>query len=172
MRLGVDLGGTKVEAVVIDENGNESWRRRVPTPQGDYDATLAAIVQLVTEGKCATGICSSIAIGMGTPGAETKDGRMKNCNSTALNGRFLRNDLSRLLRCPVKIANDANCFALAETFSGQGRQLGAGKSEGKPAHEIPDVVFGVILGTGVGSGIVVNGKLLIWPQCYRGGVGA
>ena len=86
MRLGVDLGGTKIEAMVIDEHGDECWRQRVLTPQGDYDATLNAIAQLVRVGKRTLGVCSSAAIGMGTPGAETKDGRMKNCNSTALNG--------------------------------------------------------------------------------------
>jgi len=93
---------------------------------------------------------------------------MKNCNSTALNGRFLRKDLSRLLVCPVIIANDANCFALAETYSGQGRALDICKPEGKPAHEFPDVVFGVILGTGVGGGIVVNGTLLTGPNTIAG----
>ena len=168
MRLGVDLGGTKIEAVVIDESGDECWRQRVSTPQGDYDATLDAIAWLVKEGKRTVGICSSAAIGIGTPGAETSDGKMKNCNSTALNGRFLRRDLSQLLNSPVKIANDANCFALAEAHSGQGRQASVCKSEGEPSRPFPSVVFGVILGTGVGGGIVVNGTLLTGPNAIAG----
>jgi fructokinase len=168
MRLGVDLGGTKIEAVIIDGNGNECWRQRVLTPQGDYEATLTAIAQLVQEGKRVKGISFSAAIGMGTPGAETSDGRMKNCNSTALNGRFLRRDISRLLDCPVKIANDANCFALAETHSGRGREVGVCMSEGGLSRKPPDVVFGVILGTGVGGGIVVNGSLLAGPNSIAG----
>ena len=168
MRLGVDLGGTKIEAVVIDESGDECWRQRVSTPQGDYDATLDAIAWLVKEGKRTVGICSSAAIGIGTPGAETSDGKMKNCNSTALNGRFLRRDLSQLLNSPVKIANDANCFALAEAHSGQGRQASVCKSEGEPSRPFPSLVFGVILGTGVGGGIVVNGTLLTGPNAIAG----
>lgn len=168
MRLGVDLGGTKIEGIIIDENGDEVWRHRVLTPQGDYGATLTTIAELVKEGRRAAGIGPSTPVGMGTPGAETKDGRMKNCNSTALNGRFLRKDLSRLLGSPVVIANDANCFALAEAYSGQGRARGVCKSEGERAHEFPDVVFGVILGTGVGGGIVVNGALLAGPNTIAG----
>ncbi len=168
MRLGVDLGGTKIEAVVIDGNGDECWRQRVLTPQGNYDATLGAIAQLVKEGKRIVGIGPSAVIGIGTPGAETKDGSMKNCNSTALNGRFLRKDLSQLLNCPVKIANDANCFALAEAHRGRGRQVGVFKAEGESTHQCPGVVFGVILGTGVGGGIVVNGTLLTGPNTIAG----
>lgn len=160
MQLGVDLGGTKIEAIVLDEKGEALWRKRVPTPKDNYECTLASIVQLVTEGKQASGLDHNAAIGMGTPGAETKQGVMKNCNSTALNGRSLRADLSQLLNCPIRLANDANCFALAETLSGQGKQyFGEG---------LPETVFGVILGTGVGGGIIVNGKLLIGANAIAG----
>ena len=168
MRLGIDLGGTKIEAVILDKNGDVSWRQRVPTPQGDYNATLNAIAQLVEEGKYFAGIGSSAAIGIGTPGAENKQGRMKNCNSTALNGQYLREDLSSLLKCSVSIANDANCFALAETLSGQGAKIFSCNANKRFVSQEPEVVFGVILGTGVGGGIVVNGTLLHGPNAIAG----
>ncbi len=168
MRLGIDLGGTKIEAVILDNSGDVSWRQRVRTPQGDYDATLSAIAQLVKEGKCFAGISPSAAIGIGTPGAENKQGRMKNCNSTALNGQYLREDLSSLLKCTVSIANDANCFALAETLSGQGAKMFSCNTNKNSVGQVPDVVFGVIIGTGVGGGIVVNGTLLHGPNAIAG----
>jgi len=138
MRLGIDLGGTKTELLVLD-GGREVLRRRVPTAR-DYDGTIAAIAALVRE----TGVAAPVGIGI--PGTETPDGRIKNANSTWLNGRPLRADLERALERPVRLANDANCFALSEATDG----AGAGAA----------VVFGVIAGTGVGGGIVVDGKVL------------
>ena len=145
MRIGIDLGGTKIEVVVLDAAGGEVFRHRVPSPRGDYGATLAAIGSLVelAEGRC--GPCSSI--GMGIPGSlSPHTGLVRNANSTWLNGRALGVDLTRALGRPVAIANDANCFALSEATDGAAAGLG--------------VVFCVILGTGVGGGIVVGGRLL------------
>ena len=165
MRLGVDLGGTKIEAVVLDANGEVAWRKRVPTPQGNYDLILSTIVELVAEAKQANGMSESSPVGIGTPGALTfsvaskkvlKKAVMKNCNSTALNGKPLLDDLISALSCSVTMGNDANCFALAETLSGQGKQLSLEGALGG----VPETVFGVILGTGVGGGIVVSGKVL------------
>ncbi|PCJ34306.1 MAG: fructokinase [Moraxellaceae bacterium] len=163
--LGVDLGGTKIEAVVLDTQGEVCWRKRVPTPQQNYDLTLAVIAQLVSDAKRDTDMASSAPVGIGTPGAltqnlSTKQWLMKNCNSTALNGRPLREDLAALLQCSVFLANDANCFALAETLSGQGKQLFP--------DDPPETVFGVILGTGVGGGIVVRGKVLQGANAIAG----
>lgn len=139
-RIGIDLGGTKIEAIALDASGAEVFRKRVPTPRGDYDATLRAIAALVAEAGEGT-------VGVGIPGALSRaTGLVKNANSTWLIGRPLKEDLERLLGRAVRLANDANCFALSEAVDGAGR--GA------------QVVFGVILGTGVGGGIVVEGKVL------------
>lgn len=144
IRIGIDLGGTKIEIAALDGEGGVLLRRRVPTPAGDYAATIAAVVQLVEDAERELG--QNASVGIGTPGAETADGLIKNSNSTCLNGRPLRADLEAALGRPLRLANDANCFALAEAEAGAGR--GA------------EVVFGVILGTGVGGGIVVHGRLL------------
>lgn len=144
IRIGIDLGGTKIEIAALDAKASVLLRRRVPTPAGDYAATVAAVVQLVEDAERELG--QGATLGIGTPGAETADGLIKNSNSTCLNGRPLRADLEAALGRPLRLANDANCFALAEAEAGAGR--GAG------------VVFGVILGTGVGGGIVVHGRLL------------
>lgn len=145
MRIGVDLGGTKTEVVVLDDSGVERHRRRVPTPRDDYAATLAAIAGLVDEAERAAGRCRSV--GMGIPGSiSPHTGLVRNANSTWLNGRPLAEDLERALRRDVRVANDANCFALSEATDG----AAAGRR----------VVFGIILGTGVGGGIVVDGRLL------------
>ena len=145
MRIGVDLGGTKIEAIAIDGDGRERLRRRVPTPRGDYDATLAAIAALVSDLERTIGARGTVGVGMpGTISAAT--GLVKNANSTWLNGRPLADDLPRLLDRPVRLANDANCFALSEAIDGAG--TGA------------DVVFGVILGTGVGGGIVSQRRVI------------
>ena len=143
--LGVDLGGTKIEAALLDSAGGFAWRRRVPTPRGDYAATLDAIAGLLRAAETQTG-APCTAVGVGTPGSETDDGLMRNANSTCLNGRPLRRDLESLLARPVRLANDANCLALSE--AADGAAAGA------------DVVFAVILGTGVGGGLVVHGRLL------------
>lgn len=145
MRVGIDLGGTKIELVALDERGCERFRRRVPTPQGDYPATLQAITDLVSEAEAHVGMRATV--GIGTPGsASPRSGRMRNANSTCLNDQPLQQDLEALLGRPVRIANDANCLAMSEAADG----AGAGA----------EVVFAVILGTGVGGGIVVRGGLL------------
>ena len=138
MRLGIDLGGTKTEIAAL-EGTREVLRRRVATPR-DYDGTVAAIRQLVLE----SGV--DAPVGIGIPGTETADGLVKNANSTWLNGRPLRADLESALGRRVRLANDANCFALSEATDG----AGAGAS----------VVFGVIAGTGVGGGVAVDGKVI------------
>lgn len=111
-RIGIDLGGTKIELVVLDAGGQERWRRRVPTPQGDYAGTLRAIAALVEEAEHRTG--ASARVGIGTPGSPSpRDGRIRNANSTCLNGQPLQQDLEALLRRPLRLANDANCLAVA-----------------------------------------------------------
>lgn len=145
LRIGIDLGGTKIEIVALDAQGNERLRRRIPTPQNDYPATIAAIVGLIHDAERELG--QTGLIGIGTPGALSHaTGRMKNCNSTCLNGQPLKTDLELALEREIRLSNDANCFALSEAIDGAA--AGAG------------VVFGVILGTGVGGGIVVNGRVL------------
>jgi predicted NBD/HSP70 family sugar kinase len=140
LRIGIDLGGTKIEALALDANGREVLRKRVATPRGDYAATLSTIQRLVDEIGDGT-------VGVGIPGAlSLKSGLVKNANSTWLNGKPLKQDLERALGREVRIENDANCFALSEAVDGAGK--GA------------EVVFGVILGTGVGGGIVVRGQVV------------
>ncbi|MEN3762910.1 ROK family protein [Aeromonas veronii] len=147
---GIDLGGTKCECVVLD--GDEVLlRHRIPTERaGGYDHMIGQIAKLVAE--CAEKIGQRpTVIGMGTPGArDPQTGLMKNCNTTELNGKPFKEVLERKLGVPVLIANDANCFALAETHLGAVRQH----------HPDAKVVFGIIMGTGVGSGIVINGQIL------------
>jgi fructokinase len=147
LRIGVDLGGTKIEAIALD-GGREVFRKRVATPRGDYAATLGAIARLVDEAGEGT-------VGIGIPGALSRvTGLVKNANSTWLNGKPLKQDLERILGRQIGVENDANCFALSEAVDGAGK--GAG------------VVFGVILGTGVGGGIVVEGKVLLGPNGIAG----
>ena len=146
LRIGVDLGGTKIEAIVLD-GGREVFRKRIPAPRGDYGATLTAI-RILLEGLEGT-------VGIGIPGALSRaTGLVKNANSTWLIGKPLKEDLEKALGREVRIANDANCFALSEAVDGAGK--GA------------DVVFGVILGTGVGGGIVVRGQVLTGPNAIAG----
>ncbi|MBV1914145.1 MAG: ROK family protein [Pseudomonadales bacterium] len=161
MKLGIDLGGTKIEAIVLDSKGVDIWRKRVATPGGKYEEVLTAICQLVADAKQENELDLSSPVGIGTPGALTLESNsniavMKNCNSTVLNGRPLLNDLIERLCCTVHMANDANCFALAEALSGQGKEFALKGATMATA----ETVFGVILGTGVGGGIVVNGKVL------------
>ncbi len=145
MRLGIDLGGTKISAIVLDADGQERWRERVPTPRGDYDGTVAAIAGLVARGEAAAG--ARVTVGVGIPGAVSRvSGLIKNANSTWLIGRPLQEDLSRATGRDVRLANDANCFVVSE--AADGAAAGAG------------VVFGVILGTGTGGGIVVRGRVV------------
>lgn len=142
--LGIDLGGTKIEAAALATDGTVRWRQRVPTPAGDYDATLDTVASLVARAREAVG--RELTIGVGHPGALTPAGRVKNANSTCLNGRALQCDLEARLGQPLRLANDANCLALSEATDG----AGAGA----------EVVFAVILGTGVGGGIAVRGRVL------------
>ncbi len=153
LRIGIDLGGTKIEVIALDSAGNERLRRRVATPQTDYMATLMAIGSLVEATELELGQRGSI--GVGIPGAESlATGLIKNANSTCLIGKPLRRDLQALLQREVRLANDANCFALSEAIDGAGQ--GAA------------IVFGVILGTGVGGGIVVNTQLLTGANAIAG----
>ena len=153
LRIGIDLGGTKIELLALNEWGDTVWRKRVATPQGDYAATLMVMRDLVIEAETTLG--ESGTVGVGTPGALSRaTGLLKNSNSVCLNGQPLVNDLERLLERSVRIANDADCFALSEAMDG------AAKGRG--------VVFGVILGTGVGGGVVVQGRLLQGPNAIAG----
>ena len=139
-RIGIDLGGTKTEAIALDAGGREVFRKRVPTVRGDYQATLETIKALVDEAGEGT-------VGIGIPGAISHaTGLVKNANSTWLIGKPLQQDLERVLGREVCIANDANCFALSEATDG--------------AAAGAEVAFGVILGTGVGGGIVVHGRIV------------
>ncbi|HEX2572804.1 MAG TPA: ROK family protein [Polyangia bacterium] len=152
MRIGVDLGGTKIEAIALGPDGRELARRRIPTPR-EYRAMLAAIAELVADLERHIGERGSF--GVGTPGAiSPATGLIKNANSTWLNGQPLDRDLATALGRPVRLMNDANCFALSEAIDGAA--AGAG------------VVFGVILGTGVGGGIVVHGRCLEGPNRIAG----
>lgn len=153
MRIGIDLGGTKIEIIALDAAGQTLARRRVATPQGDYPATLAAVAALVEAVETELGQRGSVGVGM--PGAlSRRTGLVKNANSTCLIGHPLQTDLQNLLGRPVRLANDANCFALSEAVDGAA--AGAG------------VVFGVIIGTGVGGGIVVRGEVLEGPTAIAG----
>jgi fructokinase len=145
LRIGIDLGGTKIEGVVLDSTGTVRWRRRVATPKDDYANTIAVVAALVQalERDCG----AHCSVGVGIPGmVSAATGRIKNANATWLNGRALDADLVQALGRPVRLANDANCLAVSEASDGAG--AGAG------------VVFGVILGTGVGGGLVVHGRPL------------
>jgi len=150
-RIGIDLGGTKIEGVVLGDRGDILIRRRIPTPR-DYEGTLAAIASLVADLDVVAE--ERGPIGIGIPGAIQPNGLVKNANSTWLIDRPLIRDLEHRLDRPVRAGNDANCFALSEAVDGGG--AGA------------DVVFGVILGTGVGGGIVVRGQLLDGPNRIAG----
>jgi len=146
-RIGIDLGGTKIEAIILNYRGEITHRARVETPRDNYPDALSAINGLVQKLEKEAGLAEPIPIGIGTPGAIShKTGLMKNCNSTCLNGMPLREDLEKLMSRPVRIANDADCFTLSEANDG----AAAGTNN----------VFGVILGTGVGGGICLNQQLL------------
>jgi fructokinase len=153
MRLGIDIGGTKIEAAALDADGTIRLRRRLPTPAGDYQGTIATVKALVTGIEAELGPTTSIGIGI--PGMLAPvTGLVKNANSTCLIGRPFDRDLAAALGRPVRLANDANCFALSEAVDG----AGAGAR----------VVFGVILGTGVGGGVVVDGRVLTGVNAIAG----
>lgn len=159
-RVGIDLGGTKIEAVLLSEQGNVLLKERVKTPQGDYRATLETIRDLVCKLESSPSLEKALSggeclVGIGTPGAVSRlSGKMKNCNSTCLNHQDFWGDLKELLKRDIRIANDADCFALSEAVDG----AAAGAR----------VVFGVILGTGVGGGIVIDQNLLAGPNSIAG----
>ncbi|MGO8953075.1 MAG: ROK family protein [Rhodomicrobium sp.] len=154
-RIGVDLGGTKIEALALSPSGEERNRLRVPAPRGDYGATLGAIAALAK--RCAEGLAASevAGIGIGIPGSlSPKTGLVRNANSTWLNGRPLLQDLEARFEWPLVIENDANCFALSEAADGAAQGRGT--------------VFGVILGTGTGGGIVTDGRPLLGHNAIAG----
>lgn len=143
-RIGVDLGGTKIEAAALDKNNRIVCRYRSPTPQQDYQRTIQEVSNLVQ--RIQSEIGDTLSVGVGIPGSlSPKTGLVRNANSTCLIGKPLKNDLEAALKMKVRISNDANCFALSEAIDGSGKDFGS--------------VFGVILGTGVGGGIVLNKKL-------------
>jgi len=153
MRIGIDLGGTKIEIIALADDGRELLRRRVPTPAGDYRATLMTVAGLVEQAEAELQQRGSVGVGM--PGAESAlTGRIKNANSTCLIDQALKRDLQALLQREVRLANDANCFALSEATDGAGQGAYG--------------VFGVILGTGVGGGIVIGGKVLQGANAIAG----
>jgi fructokinase len=153
MRIGIDLGGTKIEGIALDADGSEQARERIATPAGDYPGTLAAVAGLVSRLEDRAG--RSCTVGIGMPGSWSRvTGLVKNANSVCLNGRPLHRDLKQLLKRPLRFANDADCFTLSEASDG----AAAGAA----------VVFGVIVGTGTGGGIAVDGRLLSGPNGIAG----
>ena len=153
LRIGIDVGGTKIEGAVIDESGTVQLRRRTSSPAGDYRATIAAIVTIIGDIERDLGVTASVGIGI--PGAiSPATGLVKNANSTWLIGRPLQRDLETALSRPVRLANDANCFALSEATDGAAAGV--------------ETVFGVILGTGVGGGIAVNGQIQVGANAIAG----
>jgi fructokinase len=153
MRIGIDLGGTKIEVIAFGDNGEVLFRDRVATPQEDYSGTLQVIAELVVRLERELGRQGTVGIGM--PGAiSPATGLVKNSNSVCLNGRRFDRDLERLLRRPLRIANDANCFVLSEATDG--------------AAAGAEVVFGVILGTGTGGGVAVRGAILAGANAIAG----
>ena len=155
-RIGIDLGGTKIEAAVLADDGTVRARRRVATPRDDYAATLRSISALVEDLEREMG--SAAVVGVGMPGTiSPATGLVKNANSVWLNGRALAEDLRRVLPRPLRFANDANCFALSEAVDGAAAGAGA--------------VFGVIVGTGTGGGVVVHGRIWTGPNAIAGEFG-
>ena len=146
MRIGVDLGGTKIEAVALENDGREAFRKRVATPRGDYEGTVDAIAGLVKE-------AGEGSVGIGIPGAMSGE-VVKNANSNWLIGRPFKRDLERAVGREVRIENDANCFALSEAVDGAGKDA--------------EIVFGVILGTGTGGGVVVRKQVLVGVNAIAG----
>jgi fructokinase len=151
-RIGIDLGGTKIEIIALDPSGTECFRKRIATPRENYEATLAAMVALVNEAEAVVGRAS---VGIGMPGTiSPATGLVKNANSTWLNGKPLARDIVRRLQRDVQLANDANCFALSEAVDGA--------AAGQP------IVFGVIVGTGTGGAIVADGRVLVGANAIGG----
>lgn len=153
--IGIDLGGTKIACVVMGPSNETIWKHRVPTPSGDYEGILKAIAGLVSEARHICGGAAPKSLGIGIPGELASDGRtVKNANSTCLIGNPLGTDLETRLDMQVRIANDANCFALSEAMDGAGMDAA--------------LVFGVIIGTGVGGGIVIDQKMRVGQNRLSG----
>ncbi len=153
MRIGVDVGGTKIEGIALGSQGDILARKRVPTPQGDYAQIITAIRDLVLALETEAG--GGAPVGVGIPGTLSPDtGLVKNANTICLVGHPLDKDLADALKRPVRLANDANCFAISEASDGAARDA--------------EVVFGVILGTGCGGGLVVRGNILTGPNAISG----
>ena len=153
MRLGIDLGGTKIEILALDESGKELLRKRVATPRNDYQAIIDSVKQLVVDIEAE--LDQQGTVGIGTPGAlSPSTGLLRNCNSTCLNDKPFKQDVEQSLGREIRITNDANCFALSEATDG----AGAGEK----------IVFGVIVGTGCGAGIIVNGQVVDGPNAIGG----
>ena len=153
IRIGIDLGGTKIEGIALSEAGEELFRHRIATPQGDYEATLQSIADLTKQIESKAG--EKASVGICTPGAlSPASGLLRNSNSVCMNGRAVLEDLQELLQRDIRIANDANCFALSEATDGAAKNA--------------RVVFGVIVGTGTGAGIVVDKKVLVGPNAIAG----
>ena len=153
IRIGIDLGGTKIEGIALSEAGDELFRHRLATPQGDYQATLQSIAGLIDQIEADIGEQGSI--GICTPGAlSPATGLLRNSNSVCMNGKPILTELQERLQREIRIANDANCFALSEATDGAAKDAA--------------VVFGVIIGTGTGAGIVVDKKVLVGPNAIAG----
>lgn len=153
MRIGIDLGGTKIEAIVLDDNGAEYFRNRINSPQGDYKKSLRAIVNLVHEVESKSQ--SSCTVGVGIPGTLSPEtGLVKNANSTWLIGQPLKVDLESLLHRKIRIENDANCFVVSEATDGSAKDA--------------EIIFGVIIGTGTGGGLFVRGQSIIGANAIAG----
>ncbi|MBX7199990.1 MAG: ROK family protein [Rhodospirillaceae bacterium] len=157
IRIGIDLGGTKIEAIALARDGRALFRQRIPTPVGDYAATVRAVADLARAAGAATQSPGSgtPSVGVGIPGATSPaTGLVKNANSVCLIGHPLERDLSAALGQSVRLANDADCFALSEAADGAG--------------DGADIVFGIILGTGVGGGLVINKQVVRGPNAITG----
>lgn len=152
MRLGLDIGGTKIEAVVLDDGGEIIYRQRYATPKQNYEDFLQAVIRAIHAARDATQ--HNISIGLGIPGAAGRDGLIKNSNILVLNQQPFVQHLEQLLAMPVAVTNDANCFTLSEAIDGAGKDY--------------DVVFGVILGTGCGGGLCVDNRLITGPNACAG----
>lgn len=152
-RAGIDLGGTKTEILVLDAAQHPLYRERVATPGQNYEAILSMVVELVNDARKRFG--TEMSVGIGIPGAiSPASGKLRNSNTVCMNGRAFASDIESRLGCPVRIENDANCFALSEALGGAARDYGS--------------VFGVIIGTGTGGGIVIDGKLIKGPHAISG----
>jgi fructokinase len=160
MRIGIDLGGSKIEGLVLDTEGQELARQRMPTPKGDtpektYETIISSVAELITSLADEAGADASTPVGVGIPGSvSTTTGKVKNANSTCLIGRVLNYDLKTATARPIRLANDADCFTVSEATDGSGQSY--------------RTVFGVILGTGCGGGISVGGRLLSGPNAIAG----